>query len=307
MTIVVAYTAHESGRSALELARVLSLSIDEPLVVAVVVTTPHAAGAPEFVDGDYLGPLKDWAQSVLDEARAGLPPGITATFEVRVAPSIPVGLLDVAADVDASALVLGSSSKGPLGRISFGSVTDRLAHSAHLPVLLAPRGYRPAPSSRIRRVSIGLGGSAGVAHVAMVGAQVAQAAGAGLRAVSFAVRPPKRLFGSVEESADDLVVEQWVERTRNTLRAGIGDSDSALAERLAPTLVVGEGISWGKAIANVEWRDGDLLVIGPSSSAPAARLFLGSRASKIVRSAPVPVLMVPAPRHRLNPSMGKGA
>ena len=295
MSIVVAYTAQDSGTSALELASVLSRSTDEPLVVAVVVTTPHAAGAPEFVDGDYLGPLKAWGQSVLDQAKVSLPAGISAKFEVRVASSIPAGLLDVAADVDASALVLGSSSKAPLGRISFGSVTDRLAHTASLPVLLAPRGYHPAPGSHIRRVSIGLGGSAGVAHVAALGAQVAQAAGAKLRAVSFAVRPPKRVYGSVEESADDLVVEQWVERTKQALRAEVGDGDPALAERLSQTLIVGEGVSWGKAIANVEWREGDLLVIGPSASAPAARLFLGSRASKIVRSAPVPVFMMPAP------------
>jgi nucleotide-binding universal stress UspA family protein len=296
VTIAVAYTAQESGTAALELAGVMSRSVDEPLVVAVVVTTPHAAGAPEFIDGDYLGPLKAWGQSVLDHARTDLPPGTRATFEVRVASSIPAGLLAVAADVDASALVLGSSSKGPLGRISFGSVTDRLAHSAHLPVLLAPRGYRSSTGSCIRRVSIGVGGSAGAAHVAAVGAEVAGVAGASLRAVSFAVRPPKRLFGSVEESADELVVEQWVERTKQALRAGVGDGDPALADRLARTLVVGEGVTWGKAIGNVEWRDGDLLVIGPSSSAPAARLFLGSRASKIVRSSPVPVLMVPAPR-----------
>ena len=82
------------------------------------------------------------------------------------------------------------------------------------------------------------------------------------------------------------------------MRAAVGDRDPALAERLARTLVVGEGVTWGKAIGDVEWRDDDLLVIGPSSSAPAARFFLGSRASKIVRSAPVPVYLVPAPRTR---------
>jgi nucleotide-binding universal stress UspA family protein len=273
----------------------LSLSIDEPLVVAVVVTTPHTAGAPELIDGNYLGPLTAWGKSVLDQARAGLPPGIRAAFEVRVASSIPAGLLEVAADADASALVLGSSSKGSLGRISLGSVTTRLAHSASLPVLLAPRGYRIAPGSHVRRVSIGVGGSAGVAHVAAVGAQFAEASGATLRAVSFAVRPPKRLYGSVEESADELVVEQWVDRTKSALRAEVGDGDPALADRLARSLVVGEGVSWSKAIGNVEWRDGDLLVIGPSSSAPAARLFLGSQASKILRSSPVPVFMAPAP------------
>lgn len=296
MTIVVAYTAQESGTSALELAGVLSSSLGEPLVVAVVVTTPHAAGAAEFVDGDYLGPLRAWGESVLDEARARLAPGTTATFEVRVASSIPVGLLQAATDAGASALVLGSSSKGPWGRISFGSVTDRLAHSAHLPLLLAPRGYRPAPGSRVRRVSIGVGGSADVTHLASVAARLADAAGASLRAVSFTVRPPKRLYGSLEESADELVVEQWVERTRNAVREEVAAADPALAEHLARTLVVGEGLSWSKAIGDVEWREGDLLAIGPSSSAPAARFFLGSRASKIVRSAPVPVMMVPAAR-----------
>ena len=296
MAIVVAYTAQDSGASALELAAVLSRSTGEPLTVAVVVTTPHATGAAEFVDGDYLGPLRDWGESVLEQARTALPPDVEASFVVRAASSIPAGLLELAAEVDASALVLGSSSKGALGRISFGSVTDRLVHSAPLPVLLAPLGYRPAPGSRIRRVSIGFGGSAGASHVAAAGAGVAEALGASLRAVSFAVRPPKRIYGSVEESADDLVVDRWVARTTSALRAQVGAHDAALAERLARSLVVGEGVSWSTAIWDVEWSDGDLLVVGPSSSAPAARLFLGSRASKIIRSAPVPVYLVPAPR-----------
>ncbi len=298
MTIVVAYTAQDSGASALELASVLSRSTGEPLVVAVVVATPHAAGVADFTDGDYLGPLTDWGQSVLEKARTSLPRDIEARFEVRQASSIPGGLLTLAVDVHASAIVLGSSSKGSLGRISLGSVTDRLVHAAPLPVLLAPRGYRPGPTARIRRVTIGYGGSTGGAHVAAVGARLAEAVGADLRAVSFAVRPPKRFYGSVEESADDLVIDTWVARVKASLLAQVGVTDAALGERLARSLVVGEGASWGTAIWDVHWSDGDLLVVGPSSSAPAARLFLGSRASKILRSAPVPVLMVPAPRSR---------
>src|SRR3954453_6466308 len=138
MTVVVAYTAQDSGTSALDLGSVLSRSTGEPLVVAVVVTTPTTAGGPDFIDGDYLGPLTQWGESVLDEARRSVPTDIQATFEVRQASSIPGGLLELAVEADASAIVLGSSSKGPLGRISFGSVTDRLVHSASLPVLLAP-------------------------------------------------------------------------------------------------------------------------------------------------------------------------
>jgi len=295
MTIVVAYTAQDSGTSALELAGVLARSTGEPLAVAVVVTTPHAAGVPELIDGDYLGPLTAWGESVLEKARTGLPSDVAATFEVRRASSIPRGLLALAADVDASAIVLGSSTKGPLGRISLGSVTDRLVHSAPLPVLLAPRGYRPGPASRVRRVNIGYGGSADGDHVAVEAARLAETMSADVRAVTFAVRPPKRFYGTVEESADDLVVDRWVARTRASLQSTVGRTDAALAERLARSLVVGEGVSWGKAISDIHWSGGDLMVIGPSSAAPARRLFLGSRASKIVRAAPVPVLMVPAP------------
>lgn len=112
MTVVVAYTAQDSARSALELASVLSRSTGEPLVVAVVVATPHTSGGADFVDGDYLGPLTEWGQSVLEEARSSLAPDIEATFEVRHASSIPGGLLELAAEIDASAMVLGSSSKG---------------------------------------------------------------------------------------------------------------------------------------------------------------------------------------------------
>lgn len=298
MTVVVGYTAQDSGTSALELAAVLGRSTGEPLVVAVVVATPLAAGVPNLVDGDHLAPLTEWGESVLDKARAALPPGLDARFEVRQASSIPRGLLELAVDTGASTVVLGSSSKGSFGRISLGSVTDRLVHAAPLPVLLAPRGYRPGPTARIRRVNIGYAGSTGDAHVAAAGARLADAVGADLRAVSFAVRPPKRFYGSVEESADDLVIDTWKARTKETVLAQVGAVDAALGERLARSLVVGAGASWGKAIWDVSWSEGDLLVLGPSSSAPASRLFLGSRASKILRSAPVPVLMVPAPRTR---------
>ena len=43
----------------------------------------------------------------------------------------------------------------------------------------------------------------------------------------------------------------------------------------------------------MEWEDGEVLVVGSSAIGPVARVFLGSRASKIVRNSPVPVVVVP--------------
>ena len=52
-----------------------------------------------------------------------------------------------------------------------------------------------------------------------------------------------------------------------------------------------------------------MLVVGSSSVGPIARVFLGSRATKIVQHSPVPVVLVPArreppswPRRRRPPS-----
>ena len=224
MTIVVAYTAQDSGTSALELASVLSRSTGEPLVVAVVVTTPHAAGVPEFVDGDYLGPAHGvGARPSSTRPERSLPPDIEATFEVRQASSIPGGLLELAADVGASAIVLGSSSKGPLGRISLRQRHGPAralgpAAGAPRPARLSRRTERPHPPGqhRLRRIQRLR------AHVAVVGARLAEALGASVRAVSFAVRPPRRFYGGVEESADELVIDRWVARTKDALRAEVG-------------------------------------------------------------------------------------
>ena len=54
-----------------------------------------------------------------------------------------------------------------------------------------------------------------------------------------------------------------------------------------------KGADWGAAVASVDWADGDVLVLGSSSTHRLAQVFLGSSASKIVRHAPVPVVIVP--------------
>jgi nucleotide-binding universal stress UspA family protein len=58
-------------------------------------------------------------------------------------------------------------------------------------------------------------------------------------------------------------------------------------------VVVGYGEDWDEALDDIEWRDGDVLTVGSSPVGPAAQVFLGSRAGKIVRHSPVPVVVVP--------------
>jgi nucleotide-binding universal stress UspA family protein len=56
---------------------------------------------------------------------------------------------------------------------------------------------------------------------------------------------------------------------------------------------IGYGGSWDEALEDIDWQDGEVLVVGSSSVGPIARVFLGSRAAKIIRNSPVPVVLVP--------------
>jgi hypothetical protein len=54
--------------------------------------------------------------------------------------------------------------------------------------------------------------------------------------------------------------------------------------------------TWDEAVDDIAWSDGDILLVGSSSLKPVSRVFLGSRATKIVRHSPVPVVVVPRGR-----------
>jgi nucleotide-binding universal stress UspA family protein len=58
-------------------------------------------------------------------------------------------------------------------------------------------------------------------------------------------------------------------------------------------IALGRGENWEEALDDLEWDDGDVLVVGSSTIGPVARVFLGSRGAKIVRHSPVPVVVVP--------------
>ena len=89
------------------------------------------------------------------------------------------------------------------------------------------------------------------------------------------------------------MMEAW---TREIQAAGQAALDTVRTLPSVPSgleSVVGHGESWAEAVEDVEWDDGDVLVVGSSALGPVARVFLGSRASKIVRHSPVPVVVVP--------------
>ena len=47
------------------------------------------------------------------------------------------------------------------------------------------------------------------------------------------------------------------------------------------------------AVDDIAWETGDVLLLGSGAAGPMAQVFLGTAASKILRHAPVPVMIVP--------------
>jgi nucleotide-binding universal stress UspA family protein len=273
MTFVVGYAPDGRGRAVLELASMLARTGDSDLVVVSVVPRPWLPG-PGRVDAEYQAALEDTARAALDEARARM--SVDASYVVHHARSTPAGLLEVAEEHDASMIVLGSAEAGVLGQVALGSVSSRLLHSSPIPVALAPRGFRCRGRCPVRRVTAAFGGTD---HTLVAAAgRVAARVGAELRVVAFAVRPHAPIEAGVGQFGEDAIVTQWTD-----------DVVGALDREV----VVGRGETWEEALDDIEWADGDVLVVGSSSVGPIARVFLGSRAAKIVRHSPVPVVVVP--------------
>jgi nucleotide-binding universal stress UspA family protein len=292
VTLVAGVAPDGPGRGVLDLAALLARSAGDPLVVCTVVPAPWPPG-PARVDAEYRTELDEVARRGLGEARERLADDVEASFVTHHARSAPAGLIEVAEQHGARLLVAGSSAAGVLGHVALGSVTDRLLHSSPLPVALAPRGFRAAPGARVTRVTAACGGAHDTQELVVAAARVAAGVGAGLRVATFAVRARPPYTSGVGREGEAQLRAAWRDGLAATARAALEDVRDLPEPPPVLEAVVGAGESWPEALEDVPWEPGDVLVVGSSSSGPLARVFLGSRAAKVVRHAPVPVVVVP--------------
>ena len=303
MTILIGLVPGRRDEGAVHLGARLARSSGESLV-AVVVTPEPWPPDPQQRDKEY----RDYQDAVADQAlaRARLQlgtrhatGGATAEFLRRRAESVAAGLLEVIAERRVDSVVLGSSSTGLLGRVMLGDVAERILHGAELPVAVAPRSFHDDGTRRISQVSVAFGRADHDSGLLRRSVLTARAFGASLRVVCFAVRPMAGYVGGVEPSTEDLVVGEWMKRLHHdfttilgmtTRGAATGSDRASNATSLAIDL--GQGSTWAQAMSNIDWSDGDLLVVG-TSSGPLSRFYLGSHAVKIIRNSPVPVLLLP--------------
>jgi nucleotide-binding universal stress UspA family protein len=216
---------------------------------------------------------------------------VTTAFVSKNARSSAAGLLDLVEERGARLLTLGSSTAGVFGHVVLGSVSSRLLHSSPVPVALAPRGFRCKPGARVARVTVAYGGSSSE-DLLVAAATVASRVGVPLRLVSFAVRAMPEYTTTLGTEPEQPVLDQWMAGLRKTAQEALTQVRQLDRPPEPIDCVIGRGNDWSEALDDVEWRDGDVLVVGSSALGPLARVFLGSRAAKIIRHSPVPVVVV---------------
>lgn len=290
MTIIAGFSASGHGPAPLHLAAQIARASGERIVAAAIVESPSPR-KPEMFEVDYLNHLVEHAQQSLAAMADQLPGDLDVQQVVHQASSVPAGLVELTTQVGADTVVVGSSSSGALGRIALGSVTDRLVHTAAVPVAIAPRGY-PAQDGAIRRLTVAYGGRADQVGLVAASSELAERWSARLRIASFTVRPVTMFSGAIETAAEDLVVKQWARSTQQGITAQLETVRSGLGSREVD-VVIGAGATWRDAVEAIEWGAGDILVLGSGAAGPVAQVFLGSAAAKILRHAPVPTLIMP--------------
>jgi nucleotide-binding universal stress UspA family protein len=110
-----------------------------------------------------------------------------------------------------------------------------------------------------------------------------------LRITTLVVRDHQMYPSGVGYDAERLVEEQWRIQASEAQEKAL----TQVPDDVEVEAGVASGRDWEDALDSLSWEEGEVLVVGSSRLGPVARIFLGSNSTKIIRTSPVPVLVIP--------------
>ena len=243
--------------------------------------------------------LRSDAQDLLDRAAAGVE-GSRPSTEAIADPSPPHALHALAERDGAALVVVGSTRRGPAGRVVPGSTGERLLHGSPCPVAIVPRGY--ADAGPIRTVGVGYDGSDESEAALAAAYQVARRFDADLRVI--------RIFDATRVGTPALMTIPGVRdrarglrgaAARGPRRSGRGHAQrrarrDRLRRRHRPAT------SWPPSPSCV-----DLMVVGSRGYGPRAAVLLGGVTHTLLRKAACPVVVLPRGSRGLEPLFAAGS
>jgi nucleotide-binding universal stress UspA family protein len=248
---------------------------------------------------DEIGAI--WRQSADAELEtAATASGVDRSrIELLVVAGQPAAqIVAVAAERGDAIVVMSSHGRGALGRAIFGSVADRVAHTATVPVLIVrpDKDALAAGAVLFRRIIVPLDGSELAEAALPEAATLAKHLGAPIhlvRAVDPTTWMPYAAGGEPAPAISPDVTTRIIDQAREEASQSLASAAAKLGG-VQVTQQVLEGSPFF-AIADV-LQPGDLLVMTSHGRSGVQRWLMGSVAEKLVREAPVPVMIVPTAR-----------
>ncbi|MDQ0849146.1 nucleotide-binding universal stress UspA family protein [Arthrobacter sp. B3I9] len=288
MRYVVGYTPSERGADAVALASALARAQGAHLDLVYVVNR-RAAGTGANAAGNRGSSAGKDVLTAEPEGLELVPAGLEAKFHMRQAESDAAGLIDAAVEYQAGLVVVGAANNGLFKRYSVGSVANALLHASPVPVALAPRGYRR--TDPITRLTLAVGQRTGAEAAIDVAIDSAARRGVPLRLVSLVELDAG---GDSGENINAAHIHANTVLTEASRRLQAGHNVS---------VEVAHGRTIEEAIDDLEWDDGEVLIMGSSRLGEKNKLFIGSTANKVLRALPVPMVVVPRDYERVDSSL----
>jgi nucleotide-binding universal stress UspA family protein len=279
-TIVVGVDGRPGGRDALALARLLAAPGEARFVL--VHAFPYDPTFPRGRSDAFEQALAEDADGILERERdaAGIDADLLAIADVHAARA----LHRVAGERAADLIVVGSSHRGPVGRLLLGDVARGTLHDAPCPVAVAPRDH-VAREAGVRFVGVGFDGSPESRHALDAAAALARRTGAVVEIVGVVTEPE----AFTPAYAMTLDWSEVIGQRRRRLDAAIAAAVEGLDVEATGRTIVGAP---GRALAE-RTEEVDVLFIGSRSFGPVRRVLLGSTGDQLVEHAHCPVVVVP--------------
>lgn len=200
------------------------------------------------------------------------------------------GLAEIAEEAHAAMVVIGSAPGGSIGRFHMGSTADKLLHYSPVPVACAPGGFAREEVTGFDRVVAAFQDEES-AETVEAAAGFAVTMDVPLRLLSIALR--HRMYGSaLGADAEGAVLASLTDDLEQAQSAALG----ALDLSVETDAVIIRGDSVHNAMARLDWSGDELLVLGSASGGQLRRVFLGDTTYKLLRSTPVPAVVLPRRR-----------
>jgi len=283
-TIVVGFDGSARGEDAIELGSLLADLLSARMVAVCAWSRPALSGA-----GDALTRvLREEAERIAGQAvRMASTPVEAAIAVEEVAPAR--ALARVAAEREASLVVVGSSHRGTLGRLAVGSVPERLLHEDGVAVAVAPAGYVTGEPPALSSVGVGFDGSPSAQAALALAAVIARAARVPLRV--FGVIGPE-LVGPFPATLNTDARAAHIAAIRAREQIAL---EHAVAELRGAGLEIVVEPRLGDPASSLEARSRELglLVLGSHGYGALRRVLHNSVSTHLTRSAACPLIVVP--------------